>query len=156
MRPNLQDQSSLCLRPCRRDTHAINNVFLPDGDDIDVLRQVGDPNTFRSVAEEGDWHEFHSVTVRQGTDAQRAIIIVPESLTHQWMVELLRRFNLQVSVFDEEKCQETELSSGYDNPFEAAQLVLLPMEKLLLHAQTADQSKPGWWPFHWDLGRTEP
>ena len=63
--------------------------------------------------------------------AQRAIIIVPESLTHQWMVELLRRFNLQVSVFDEEKCQEIELSSGIDNPFEAAQLVLLPLEMIL-------------------------
>lgn len=63
--------------------------------------------------------------------AQRAIIIVPESLTHQWMVELLRRFNLQVSVFDEEKCQEIELSSGFENPFESAQLVLLPLEMIL-------------------------
>lgn len=63
--------------------------------------------------------------------AQRAIIIVPESLTHQWMVELLRRFNLAVSVFDEEKCQEIESSSGFDNPFDAAQLVLLPLEMIL-------------------------
>ncbi|MCX7554978.1 RNA polymerase-associated protein RapA [Marinicella sp. S1101] len=63
--------------------------------------------------------------------AQRAIIIVPESLTHQWMVELLRRFNLQVSVFDEEKCQEIELSSGFENPFESSQLVLLPLEMIL-------------------------
>lgn len=63
--------------------------------------------------------------------AQRAIIIVPESLTHQWMVELLRRFNLQVSVFDEEKCQEIEQSSGFDNPFESAQLALLPLEMIL-------------------------
>ncbi len=63
--------------------------------------------------------------------AQRAIIIVPESLTHQWMVELLRRFNLQVSVFDEEKCQEIEASSGFDNPFDSAQLVLLPLEMIL-------------------------
>jgi ATP-dependent helicase HepA len=63
--------------------------------------------------------------------AQRAIIIVPESLTHQWMVELLRRFNLPVSVFDEEKCQEIELSSGIANPFESTQLVLLPLEMIL-------------------------
>jgi len=63
--------------------------------------------------------------------AQRAVIIVPESLTHQWMVELLRRFNLQVSVFDEEKCQEIELSSGIANPFDSAQLVLLPLEMIL-------------------------
>lgn len=63
--------------------------------------------------------------------AKRAIIIVPESLTHQWMVELLRRFNLQVSVFDEQKCEEIESSSGLDNPFESAQLVLLPLEMVL-------------------------
>lgn len=63
--------------------------------------------------------------------AQRAIIIVPESLTHQWMVELLRRFNLPVSVFDEEKCQEIEQSSGIANPFESTQLVLLPLEMIL-------------------------
>ena len=63
--------------------------------------------------------------------AQRAIIIVPESLTHQWMVELIRRFNLQVSVFDEEKCQEIEVSGGFENPFESAQIVLLPLEMIL-------------------------
>ncbi len=77
--------------------------------------------------------------------AQRAIIIVPESLTHQWMVELLRRFNLQVSVFDEEKCQETELSSGFDNPFESAQLVLLPMEMLLENPLREEQIKTTAW-----------
>jgi len=71
--------------------------------------------------------------------AQRAIIIVPESLVHQWMVELLRRFNLQVSVFDEEKCQEIEASSGFSNPFDAAQLVLLPLEMLVANPLREEQ-----------------
>jgi len=36
--------------------------------------------------------------------AQRVLILVPESLVHQWFVELLRRFNLWFHIFDEERC----------------------------------------------------
>jgi ATP-dependent helicase HepA len=35
---------------------------------------------------------------------RRALILVPESLTHQWFVELLRRFNLWFSIYDEPRC----------------------------------------------------
>ncbi|WP_223787490.1 RNA polymerase-associated protein RapA [Marinicella meishanensis] len=77
--------------------------------------------------------------------AQRAVIIVPESLTHQWMVELLRRFNLSVSVFDEEKCQQIETSSGLSNPFEAAQLVLCPLSMLLANPLRAEQLQAAGW-----------
>ncbi|MEW6984033.1 RNA polymerase-associated protein RapA [Colwelliaceae bacterium 6471] len=53
--------------------------------------------------------------------AQRILIIVPESLVHQWLVEMLRRFNLKFSIFDHERCVE----SGEENPFSAEQLVLV-------------------------------
>ncbi|NOU22593.1 MAG: RNA polymerase-associated protein RapA, partial [Methyloglobulus sp.] len=33
--------------------------------------------------------------------SKRILIIVPESLLHQWLVEMLRRFNLRFSIFDE-------------------------------------------------------
>ena len=39
---------------------------------------------------------------------KRVLIIVPESLVHQWLVEMLRRFNLMFSVFDEERCLSLE------------------------------------------------
>jgi ATP-dependent helicase HepA len=52
--------------------------------------------------------------------SRRVLIIVPESLLHQWLVEMLRRFNLKFSVFDEERCIETH----DDNPFMSEQLVL--------------------------------
>ena len=55
---------------------------------------------------------------------QRALILVPESLTHQWFVELLRRFNLWFSIYDEERCLACEASDPGKNPFHAAQLVL--------------------------------
>jgi len=53
--------------------------------------------------------------------AQRILIVVPESLTHQWLVEMLRRFNLHFSIFDESRCQESDA----ENPFSDEQLVLV-------------------------------
>lgn len=55
---------------------------------------------------------------------QRALVLVPEPLTHQWFVELLRRFNLWFSIYDEARCLACEHSEPAQNPFLAAQLVL--------------------------------
>ena len=52
--------------------------------------------------------------------AQRVLILVPESLVHQWFVELLRRFNLWFHIYDEERCE----AAGNRNPFLEAQLIL--------------------------------
>ena len=49
----------------------------------------------------------------------RIMIMAPESLLHQWLVEMLRRFNLAFSLFDEARCQAIE-----GNPFQSEQLVL--------------------------------
>jgi hypothetical protein len=35
--------------------------------------------------------------------ARRVLVLVPEPLLHQWLVELLRRFNLRFSLFDRER-----------------------------------------------------
>lgn len=63
--------------------------------------------------------------------AQRILIIVPESLMHQWLVEMLRRFNLKFSIFDETRCQEVA-NSGEEgdevNPFSSEQLVLVNLD----------------------------
>jgi ATP-dependent helicase HepA len=55
--------------------------------------------------------------------SQRVLITVPEALQHQWLVEMLRRFNLPFSLIDEERCQAL-IESGHENPFETEQLVL--------------------------------
>ncbi len=61
--------------------------------------------------------------------AKRILIIVPESLMHQWLVEMLRRFNLNFSIFDNERCVETSQDNDIDgikaNPFSSEQLVLV-------------------------------
>ncbi|HEU5078840.1 MAG TPA: RNA polymerase-associated protein RapA [Opitutaceae bacterium] len=56
--------------------------------------------------------------------AQRVLILVPESLTHQWFVELLRRFNLWFSIYDEARCAALEASDPGENPFLDSQLAL--------------------------------
>ena len=56
--------------------------------------------------------------------ADRVLILVPEPLIHQWFVELLRRFNLLFSLFDEERCEAIEGSDAEANPFLDSQLVL--------------------------------
>jgi ATP-dependent helicase HepA len=58
--------------------------------------------------------------------ANRVLILVPENLQHQWLVEMRRRFNLQVSLFDAERFIESDAS----NPFEDAQLALVSLEWL--------------------------
>jgi len=56
--------------------------------------------------------------------AKRILIIVPDALIHQWLVELLRRFNLFFSIFDEERCIAITESTDFENPFSAEQQVL--------------------------------
>ncbi len=70
--------------------------------------------------------------------ATRVLILVPQTLLHQWLVEMLRRFNLHFALFDEERLQEL---SGVDefgddalpelsehNPFDSEQLVLCSLD----------------------------
>lgn len=77
--------------------------------------------------------------------ARRVLIIVPESLTHQWLVEMLRRFNLSFSLFDEERCQAIEESSGLDNPFSSEQQVLCSLNFLIEHPKRALQALSEQW-----------
>ena len=58
--------------------------------------------------------------------AQRILIIVPEALMYQWMIEMLRRFNLKMSLFDQERYQDT-LESEH-NPFVDEPLLLCSLE----------------------------
>jgi ATP-dependent helicase HepA len=54
--------------------------------------------------------------------AQRVLIVVPDSLVHQWLVEMLRKVNLAFSVFDDERIDAVKESG--ENPFDQEQLVL--------------------------------
>ncbi|WHF38730.1 RNA polymerase-associated protein RapA [Aeromonas salmonicida] len=60
--------------------------------------------------------------------ARRVLILLPETLQHQWLVEMLRRFNLHFSLFDEERC--IEAFADAENPFETEQLVICSLDFL--------------------------
>ncbi len=83
--------------------------------------------------------------------ANRVLIVVPESLLHQWLVEMMRRFNLLFSVFDEARCEAIDSSlagsetNEFDNPFHSEQLVLCSLEFLVQNPQRFKQSLAGDW-----------
>ncbi|MEZ4771955.1 MAG: SNF2-related protein [Bacteroidia bacterium] len=54
----------------------------------------------------------------------RVLILVPESLVHQWFIEILRRFNLWFHIFDEARCASVEAGAPDGNPFLANQLII--------------------------------
>lgn len=60
--------------------------------------------------------------------AKRVLIVLPENLQHQWLVEMMRRFNLHFSIFDDSRCNDAYLDSV--NPFETEQLVLCSINLL--------------------------
>lgn len=83
--------------------------------------------------------------------SKRVLIIVPESLLHQWLVEMRRRFNLRFSIFDEGRCLETfsddgieeedEISrSASDNPFLTEQLILCSQSFFAKHPRRQQQA----------------
>ncbi|MFT7534030.1 MAG: ATP-dependent helicase HepA, partial [Gammaproteobacteria bacterium] len=77
----------------------------------------------------------------------RVLIVLPESLVHQWLVEMLRRFNLMFSVFDEERCEAMDDGAGENaiNPFLDEQLIIVSNEFLLDQPNRLEQAcKAGW------------
>ena len=77
--------------------------------------------------------------------ARRILIIVPETLLHQWLVEMLRKFNLQFSLFDEERCAAEEIDAAQGNPFYAEQLILCSLEFLTSESTRAEQVAAADW-----------
>jgi ATP-dependent helicase HepA len=101
-------------------------------------------------------------------EADRALVLVPEHLVHQWFVELLRRFDLHFRIFDEERSAALERSdrgaedgeesvpdagdAGREpaddelpNPFLEEQLVLTDIAFLLGDRRRAAQAAAASW-----------
>ncbi len=76
--------------------------------------------------------------------AKRVLIILPENLQHQWLVEMMRRFNLHFSIFDDSRCNDA-YADGV-NPFETEQLILCSLKMLCkkVHIESALEAQ-------WDL-----
>ena len=75
----------------------------------------------------------------------RVIILVPESLVHQWFVELLRRFNIWFSIFDEERCASLDAGAPDGNPFLDDQLILCSTHFMAGSAKRSMQAISAGW-----------
>ena len=75
----------------------------------------------------------------------RVLVIVPEPLLHQWLVEMRRRFNLRFSIMDQTMYEESLESATEGNPFLDRQLVLTTLPFLLSDANIRnDALEAGW------------
>ncbi len=77
--------------------------------------------------------------------AQRILIVVPETLIHQWLVEMLRRFNLHFKIFDQNRCDDLFAENNFENIFHAEQFVLCSIDFLVSNATVFEQCVMGEW-----------
>jgi ATP-dependent helicase HepA len=77
--------------------------------------------------------------------ARRVLILVPESLVHQWFLELLRRFNLWFHIFDEARCIAIQEATPGTNPFLDEQLLLCDLGLFTQHPQRLKQAVDAGW-----------
>ncbi|MDO4698852.1 MAG: RNA polymerase-associated protein RapA [Pasteurellaceae bacterium] len=81
---------------------------------------------------------------------ERVLVLVPENLQHQWLVEMLRRFSLNFSLFDEERCADFTKKDADDNdisenPFESESLVICSIDWLEKSPNRAKQALESQW-----------
>ena len=72
---------------------------------------------------------------------QRVLVILPDALVNQWLVEMLRRFNLRFAVFDAGRFAEADA----DNPFHTEQRVLCSLSFLTGDPEVARAALGGDW-----------
>ncbi len=79
--------------------------------------------------------------------AARILIVLPESLIHQWFIELYRRFNLFFTIMDSEHCSTLAMQSEEGNPFTEEQLILCSITTLTSNTRWAEAASAT----NWDL-----
>jgi ATP-dependent helicase HepA len=77
--------------------------------------------------------------------ASRVLVLVPDSLVHQWFVENLRKFNLWLNIFDEDRCAAIVGGNPDTNPFLDDQLVLCSIDFLARSPERAAQAMAADW-----------
>ncbi len=76
---------------------------------------------------------------------ERVLILVPDSLVHQWFVEMLRRFHMWFHIFDEPRCRGAERGAPDGNPFLDDQLILCSTGFLANSPKRAQQAQAAGW-----------
>ncbi|MDO5651688.1 MAG: RNA polymerase-associated protein RapA [Moraxella sp.] len=72
--------------------------------------------------------------------AQRVLILVPDSLQYQWLIELKRRFNLDFALFDLVRTASIKEHNPDQNVFATEQCIIASIDLLLDHADLFEQA----------------
>ncbi len=75
----------------------------------------------------------------------RVIILVPDSLVHQWFIELYRRFNLVFRIYDREYCESLSETAEGENIFLQDQWILSSLDFLAAAPQWQQQAIASEW-----------
>lgn len=105
--------------------------------------------------------------------ANRVLIVVPQTLIHQWLVEMIRRFNLYFSIIDAERYEliyeldeeGIQIGTTEENLFENEQLILCSLDFLIDNEKARQQALASEWDLlvvdeahhlHWSEEETSP
>jgi ATP-dependent helicase HepA len=72
------------------------------------------------------------------------LVLVPESLKHQWLAEMYRRFNEMFSVLDEERSEQEEASQG-SSAFQMNQRIICSLDFLLENLDRLEEASEEPW-----------
>lgn len=70
----------------------------------------------------------------------RVLVLVPDSLQYQWMIELKRRFNLDFAIFDLVRTASIKEHNPDQNVFGTEQCIIASIDLLLDHADLFEQA----------------
>ncbi|RKG37790.1 RNA polymerase-associated protein RapA [Acinetobacter rongchengensis] len=72
--------------------------------------------------------------------SERILILVPDSLQYQWMIEMRRRFNLNFSLFDLTRTASIKEHDPELNPFLTEQCIIASVDLMIDHDDLRDQA----------------
>ncbi|GAB3046744.1 RNA polymerase-associated protein RapA [Acinetobacter apis] len=72
--------------------------------------------------------------------AERVLILVPDSLQYQWMIEMRRRFNLNFSIFDLTRTAAMRENDPDLNPFQTEQYIIASIDLMIDHDDLREQA----------------
>ncbi len=72
--------------------------------------------------------------------SERILILVPDSLQYQWMIEMRRRFNLNFSLFDLTRTASIKEHDPEQNPFLTEQCIIASVDLMIDHDDLREQA----------------